>query len=596
VVLYRAGDCYLQNSDAGFGRADPTTGSVSCVAGVVDGLGNHVPGSRIEQWFPLSSGSHYLEDTYSAVWGAIATRQPFTDTCARCGDDPVNYVDNGAGLSWDLTIPAGGVATRSHLTVFSPLGNVPLSTTKTADVATATSGGSDGYTITIHNPNTVAVSLNAITDTLPAGFSYTAGSTTGATTVDPSVSGQQLSWSGPISVPASGDTSIHFSVTVASISGTYFNNASGVAEGFTVAPTGETAPIAVAAAGTSNLVVTVTGSGTGAVTSSPAGIDCGATCSATFADGTPVNLTATPGVGSTFAGWSGDCTGTDACSVTMATDHAVTATFTAVDTDVPDAPTDVTASPGNGSALVSWTAPASDGGSPIDGYTATCTATGNPDDTHSATAGGVATSVTVSGLTNDVEYTCTVAAHNTNGDSEPSEPSAPFTPTGSDAQFSTVVDTSQGGILDLVPDPQDLEGTIGHIIIPPQPGPPTEVTVTASLFGHPGEADPTCGGNICIGQGIEWAVSNPDAIRAMRIVFFESPRLVQGRDVRSAVVYKDGVPVTDCANVGGFLALGRHHHPRPSQATPCVAWRHRTFHGGWWIVLRVDGSDPKGRI
>ena len=114
----------------------------------------------------------------------------------------------------------------------------------------------------------------------------------------------------------------------------------------------------------------------------------------------------------------------------------------------------MTASPGDGSAVVSWTAPASDGGSPIDGYTATCTATGNPDDTHSATVGGDATSVTVIGLTNDVEYTCTVTAHNTNGDSDPSAPSAPFTPTGSDAQFSTVVDTSQGGILLLVPDPR----------------------------------------------------------------------------------------------------------------------------------------------
>ena len=48
-------------------------------------------------------------------------------------------------------------------------------------------------------------------------------------------------------MPASGDASIHFAGTVASTPGTYFNNASGVAEGFTVAPTGDTAPVTVAA-------------------------------------------------------------------------------------------------------------------------------------------------------------------------------------------------------------------------------------------------------------------------------------------------------------------------------------------------------------
>ena len=99
-------------------------------------------------------------------------------------------------------------------------------------------------------------------------------------------------------MPASGDASIHFAVTVASTSGTYFNNAGAVAEGFTVASTGETAPLTVIAAGTHSLVVTTDGNGTGTVTSAPAGIDCGTTCSATFDVGTPVGLTAAPGVGS----------------------------------------------------------------------------------------------------------------------------------------------------------------------------------------------------------------------------------------------------------------------------------------------------------
>jgi uncharacterized repeat protein (TIGR02543 family) len=75
------------------------------------------------------------------------------------------------------------------------------------------------------------------------------------------------------------------------------------------------------------LSVTKAGSGSGTVTSSPAGIDCGATCAASFPNGTMVTLTATPDAGSTFTGWIGDCTGTGPCTVTMDQDRAVTASF-----------------------------------------------------------------------------------------------------------------------------------------------------------------------------------------------------------------------------------------------------------------------------
>jgi len=79
--------------------------------------------------------------------------------------------------------------------------------------------------------------------------------------------------------------------------------------------------------GTSTLTVTNSGSGTGAITSSPAGINCGATCSGTFASGSSVTLTATPDANSTFAGWSGACTSTGSCVVSMTAAMSVTATF-----------------------------------------------------------------------------------------------------------------------------------------------------------------------------------------------------------------------------------------------------------------------------
>ena len=75
------------------------------------------------------------------------------------------------------------------------------------------------------------------------------------------------------------------------------------------------------------LSVTTSGTGAGKVTSSPAGIDCGSACSAGYKKGKKVILTPTPERGSVFAGWTGDCTGTGTCSVTMKEDRSVDAAF-----------------------------------------------------------------------------------------------------------------------------------------------------------------------------------------------------------------------------------------------------------------------------
>jgi endoglucanase len=79
---------------------------------------------------------------------------------------------------------------------------------------------------------------------------------------------------------------------------------------------------------TFTLTVAKSGTGSGTVTSTPAGVSCGATCSASFNSGTVVTLSAAAASGSTFAGWSGGCTGTaPTCAVTMSAAQSVTATF-----------------------------------------------------------------------------------------------------------------------------------------------------------------------------------------------------------------------------------------------------------------------------
>jgi serine protease AprX len=101
----------------------------------------------------------------------------------------------------------------------------------------------------------------------------------------------------------------------------------------------------------SNRVLTLSksGTGTGSVASTPSGIACGTVCSASYPSGGSVTLTATAAAGSTFTGWSGDCTGTGSCTVTMDGNHSVTASFAIVQ------PTLTVTRAGNGSGKVTST-------------------------------------------------------------------------------------------------------------------------------------------------------------------------------------------------------------------------------------------------
>ena len=78
---------------------------------------------------------------------------------------------------------------------------------------------------------------------------------------------------------------------------------------------------------TYQLSVTPPASGTGSVTSTPPGIDCPTTCSAAFPQSTQVKLSAAPANNYFFDGWTGACSGTALCTVSMTGTEKVSATF-----------------------------------------------------------------------------------------------------------------------------------------------------------------------------------------------------------------------------------------------------------------------------
>ncbi len=102
--------------------------------------------------------------------------------------------------------------------------------------------------------------------------------------------------------------------------------------------------------------LTVNMSGSGAVTSSPNGINCGNDCSQNYSSGTSVTLTASPTSGWIFSSWSG-CSSTSGnkCYVTMNSNKNVTATFTVSLPSMSITITSLPSTDNDGSYTLKWT-------------------------------------------------------------------------------------------------------------------------------------------------------------------------------------------------------------------------------------------------
>jgi uncharacterized repeat protein (TIGR01451 family) len=120
----------------------------------------------------------------------------------------------------------------------------PIAATKVVDDSDVAAGAPVRYTITVSNSGDASADVESIVDSLPAGFAYLAGSTTGATTANPSINGGDLTWAGPFTVPAGGSLSLSFASTASSQAGTYLNEVDLISDVET-AGSGPTAPVTV---------------------------------------------------------------------------------------------------------------------------------------------------------------------------------------------------------------------------------------------------------------------------------------------------------------------------------------------------------------
>lgn len=136
--VYRAADCYLANSDSGFGSVGGD-GRIGCT--------NE---TRAEEFVPITGGSTYFEGGYSETWSMVATQQALPNTC-RCDE----RIDNGMALAWNVTAVSGG----SQVTV-STATSFGTSTTTTDQVevvqaSTGTSTNAQGQvTFNVSRPST----------------------------------------------------------------------------------------------------------------------------------------------------------------------------------------------------------------------------------------------------------------------------------------------------------------------------------------------------------------------------------------------------------------------------------------------------------
>jgi hypothetical protein len=281
-------------------------------------------------------------------WGANSyiIQNEYSDAAQDClpgGNNQLSLSVTGgaAGTPSTVTGTGFGASETVHLSFSDAAGTVTQLGTTSSNGAGAISKGVTIPAGAVDGVGTLEAAGLTPDDGASAGFTVSSG---GGTTYNLTVSKTGSGTGGVTSAPAgincgatcqaSFNSGTHVTLTASPDAGSSFTGWSGSGcSGTSTCQVTMSQARSVSAAftiTTYNLTVSKNGSGTGGVTSQPAGIDCGATCGGNFNSGTQVTLTATPDVSSSFTGWSGSgCSGTGTCQVAMSQARAVTATFAA---------------------------------------------------------------------------------------------------------------------------------------------------------------------------------------------------------------------------------------------------------------------------
>ncbi|MFO7545575.1 MAG: InlB B-repeat-containing protein [Trueperaceae bacterium] len=323
----------------GSGTVTSTPGGIDCTGGTC--TADFVEGQSVTLSAQANLGSNFTG------WGGACSG---TTTCqvVMSGDRTVNATFNLGIFPVDVTIGGNGTGTVTSeppdidcTTVGGPGGvcsdTFPYGTDVTLSASAGTGSGFAGWSGDCNGLiTTCSFKVEGVVD---VGATFTLEKRQLAVTKDGSGAGTVTST--PSGIDCGGDCSEDYdydtsvTLTAAPATGSSFAGWGGACSGSqTTCVVSMTANLSVTAnftLETHSLTTSVTGDGS--VTSDPSGITCsgaGGDCQETFDYDTSVTLTAAPGTGSTFAGWSGACelSTNPVCAFAMTTDRSVTATFT----------------------------------------------------------------------------------------------------------------------------------------------------------------------------------------------------------------------------------------------------------------------------